>query len=374
MNREVVVDSDGADPAGLDAGNGESGDRLARLRRQLSFGNIGAIYIFIIVVIVFSIWAPDTFPTWTTVKTVINQNAVAGIIALSLVVPLSAGVYDLSIGAVMGLTSIFCAWLMVKHGVAIAPAIALTIALGAVLGGINATLVVIIGIPSFIATLATGSLMTAAIALIAKYEAITGPELSNPSFSHIATLGIIAGIGSAAVIMFAVSIGLWVFQERTASGRRMLATGFNPAAARLTGVHTERLQFIGLMISATVAAIAGVLITSQLQAGSPEVGSPYLLGAFAAAFLGAAQFKGGRFNAWGTLIAVLVLGTGTAGLVLVGAEPWASEMFVGVVLLGSLGLTAYERTRGTRRLISQSRRRNRDRAAAKAVAADAPGT
>jgi len=367
MNSDVVADRDEAAPA-VSGGGEESGDRFARLRQQLGFGNIGAVYIFAVVVIVFSIWAPDTFPTWTTAKTVINQNAVAGIIALSLVVPLSAGVFDLSIGAVMGLTSLFCAWLMVKHGVGLAPAIALTILLGVFLGIVNATLVVVVGIESFIATLATGSLMTAAIALIAKYESITGPALSAHSFSNIATTSVIAGISSAAAIMFAVSIALWVFQERTAAGRRMLATGFNAAAARLTGVRTNRLQFVGLMISATVAAIAGVLITSTLQAGQPEVGQPYLLGAFAAVFLGATQFKGGRFNAWGTLLAVLVLGTGTAGLVLVGAEPWAAEMFVGVVLLGSLGLAAYERARGTRRLVSQSRRRNRKRAAEKSAA------
>src|SRR6201999_2651870 len=140
---------------------GESESRFARVRRQLSFGNIGAIYIFIIVVIVFSIWAPDTFPTWTTVRTVINQNAVAGIIALSLVVPLSAAAFDLSIGSIMGLASIVCAWLLVKKGVPVVPAILLSILVGLLAGLVNCTLVVIIGIESFIATLATGSLMTA---------------------------------------------------------------------------------------------------------------------------------------------------------------------------------------------------------------------
>ena len=86
-----------------------------------------------------------------------------------------------------------------------------------------------------------------------------------------------------------------------------------------------------------------MLLASQVSSGSPDIGPPYLLDAFAAAFLGATQF-GGRFNAWGTVIAVLLLGTGKTGLVLVGAEPWAQSMFSGVVLLAALALTNLERT------------------------------
>ena len=81
------------------------------LKQLLGFGNIGAIYVFVVIVAVFSVWAPDTFPTWTTAKTILNQNAIAGIIALSLVVPLATAAFDLSIGSIMGLASIVCAWL-----------------------------------------------------------------------------------------------------------------------------------------------------------------------------------------------------------------------------------------------------------------------
>ena len=62
---------------------------------------IGVVYVWIAIVVLFSLWAPDTFPTWTTVKSVLNQNAIAGLVALALVVPLSARIFDLSVGSAM---------------------------------------------------------------------------------------------------------------------------------------------------------------------------------------------------------------------------------------------------------------------------------
>jgi ribose transport system permease protein len=152
-------------------------------------------------------------------------------------------------------------------------------------------------------------------------------------------------------------------QGYTVVGRRIYATGFNEGGARLAGIRTNRLQFMSLVVSGLVAGIAGVLLASQVSSGSPDIGPPYLLDAFAAAFLGATQF-GGRFNAWGTVIAVLLLGTGKTGLVLVGAEPWAQSMFSGVVLLSALALTNLERTLESRTWVRARRRRRGEAPAA----------
>ena len=87
---------------------------------------------------------------------------------------------------------------------------------------------------------------------------------------------------------------------------------------------------------------AGFVLASTLSSGSPTAGTAYLLPGFAAAFLGATQLKHGRFNAFGTLIAVLLLGTGTVGLGLANAPQWAADMFVGVVLIASLAMTGIQ--------------------------------
>ena len=98
-----------------------------------------------------------------------------------------------------------------------------------------------------------------------------------------------------------------------------------------------------MIISGGLAGAAGIVLTSTISAGSPTAGTPYLLPAFAAAFLGATQLKHGRFNAGGTLIAVLLLGTGTTGLGLANAPQWSADMFVGIVLIASLAVTGIQR-------------------------------
>lgn len=338
---------------------------MARRRwtRHLGPKNAGVVYVWLLIIVIFSIWAPDTFPTWQTVQTVLNQNAISGLVALALVVPLSARVFDLSVGNAMGLCNVIVAWLLVDQGMPLAPAALLTIGAGVLIGLINATIVIGGRIDSFIGTLATGSLMAAAVTLVSDDQPIIGDEL-NGDFGKIATTDI-GGIAAPVFLMLAVAVGLWYMLNYTVTGRRFYATGFNEAGARLTGIRTKRLRFASLIVSGTVAGVGGVLLASQISSGSPDVGPPYLLDAFAAAFLGATQF-GGRFNAWGTVVAVLLLGTGKTGLVLVGAPVWATSMFSGTVLLVALLLSNFERSQEARSWIS-ARRRRRGVAAADAA-------
>lgn len=315
-------------------------------KKALGFRNIGVIYVWIIIIITFSIWAPDTFPTWATVQSVLNQNAIAGLMALALIVPLSAQIFDLSIGNAMGLCNIIVAWLLVDHGMPMGLAIVLTLLAGILIGLFNATIVIGARIDSFIGTLATGALLAAITAIVCDEQAIVGPALGG-DFSKIATTSVVNGIAVPVFLMLLVAIAVWYLLKYTVTGRRIYATGFNQDGARLTGIKTKRLRYMSLVVSGAVAGIAGVLLASQVSSGSPGIGPPYLLDAFAAAFLGATQF-GGRFNAWGTVVAVLLLGTGKTGLVLVEAPAWAPSMFSGVVLLLALILTNVEQSRDAR--------------------------
>jgi ribose transport system permease protein len=272
---------------------------------------------------------------------------------LALVVPLSARVFDLSVGNAMGLCNVVIAWLLVEQGVSVVPAILLTVLAGVVIGLVNGVIVIGGKIDSFIATLATGSLMAAATTLVSDDQSIFGEQLTG-DFGKIATTDV-GGIALPVFLMLFVAVGLWYLLDYTTTGRRIYATGFNQEGARLTGIRTSRLRFCSLVVSGTVAGVGAVLLTSQVSSGSPDIGPPYLLDAFAAAFLGATQF-GGRFNAWGTVIAVLLLGTGKTGLVLVGAPVWAASMFAGLVLLFALGLTNLEKTSAGRSWIKSRRR------------------
>lgn len=312
----------------------------SRLARGLAFNNIGAVYVWLAIVVVFSIWVPQTFPTIATVKQVLNANAMTAFAALAITIPLAARVFDLSFAYTMTLTGVITAHFLAV-GVPLAPAILLGLGAGVLIGVINAVVVVVLRIDSFIGTLATGSLIQALITMATKGTAIISPKLQG-GFQKIGQTNI-NGITLPVLYVLALALAMWFLLEHTAPGRRLYATGFNAAAAKLAGVRVDRLRFLSLVVSGSLAGAAGLVLASTIGSGDPGAGTAYLLPAFAAAFLGATQLKHGRFNAFGTLIAVLLLGTGTTGLGLANAPQWAADMFVGVVLIASLAVTGIQR-------------------------------
>jgi ribose transport system permease protein len=307
---------------------------------MLAFDKIGAVYVWLAIIVVFSIWVPDTFPNLTTAKQILNANAITGLAALSVTIPLAARVFDLSFALNMTLCGVAVAHFVVD-GVPLLPAIALGVLIGLVVGVINATVVVGMKIDSFIATLATGSLIQALITLVTNDTPISDVKLAG-GFSKIGQTTV-AGITLPVLYVAVVAVAIWYLLEHTATGRRLYAVGFNPDAARLAGVKVARLQFLALVTSGVLAGAAGIVLASILGGGSPTAGTPYLLPGFAAVFLGATQLKNGRFNAGGTLIAVLLLGTGTTGLGLANAPQWSGALFVGIVLIAALTVTGLQR-------------------------------
>lgn len=317
-----------------------------RARRNLRWAalsprNIGAFYVLAIIVVVFSLWVPDTFPTVATFKQVVDSNAITAMAALALIIPLSARTFDLSFAYTMSLSGVTTAHLIVQDHLNVWLAALLGIVAALVIGLINGTVVVVMKIDSFIGTLATGSLVQAFITYFTNDSTINDPKLAG-TFSKIAQNDF---HGFILPVFYALGLAvlLWLFMEYSATGRRLYATGFNPDAARLARIRVDRLRFCSLLASATISGFAGVCLASSLSSGSPTAGTPYLLPAFAAVFVGATQLKNGRFNAWGTVVAVLMIGTGTIGLGLATAPPWAADMFTGVVLLAALGATGLQR-------------------------------
>ena len=318
----------------------EAPGTAARWVSRLAFDKVGAIYVWLAIIAVFSVWVPETFPNLTTAKQIFNANAVTGLAALSVTIPLAARVFDLSFALNMTLCGVAVAHFVVV-GVPLVASVALGVLIGVFVGLINATVVVGMKIDSFIATLATGSLIQALITLVTNDTPISDVKLAG-GFAKIGQTTV-DGITLPVLYVAVVAAGIWYVLEHTATGRRLYAVGFNPDAARLAGVRVARLQFLALMTSGVLAGAAGIVLASILGGGSPTAGTPYLLPGFAAVFLGATQLKNGRFNAGGTLIAVLLLGTGTTGLGLANAPQWSGALFVGIVLIAALTVTGLQR-------------------------------
>jgi ribose transport system permease protein len=315
---------------------------LSRVGHSLAFDRIGAVYVWLAIVVIFSIRAPETFPEIATAKQILNSNAIVGLAALSIIIPLCARIFDLSFASVMTLSGVAVTY-FIHHDIPVVPAVLLALGVGLAVGIGNAVVIVLMRIDSFIGTLATGLVITALVTMITEDASITDARFIG-DFSAIAQTNI-EGITLPVIYCLVVAFAIWYLLEHTATGRRLYATGFNPDAARLAGVRVDRLRFGSLMTSGLLAGATGIILASTLATGDPTAGSPYLLPAFAAAFLGATQLKHGRFNAWGTMIAVLMLGTGITGLGLAADPAWAQDMFVGIVLIASLAVTSLQRRR-----------------------------
>lgn len=334
-----AAEAGGSPPTG--AGFPGSPGWREKLLVGLSPRNIGAVYVLIVICIVFSIWAPQTFPQLATVRQVLDNNAITALAALALIVPLSARTFDLSFAYVMSLSGVTAAHFVVTNNLNVVLALVAGIGAALIIGVINGIVVVVMRIDSFIGTLATGSLVQAFISFVTNDNPITNSKLSG-AFSQMSQ-GSVGGIIYPAFYALAITVALWLFMEYTPTGRRLYATGFNPNAARLANIRVNKLRFCSLLTSAGLAGFAGVMLASSLAAGSPSAGTSYLLPAFATVFVGATVFKQGRFNAWGTIVAVLMLGTGLVGLGLVSAPLWAEDMFTGVVLIAALSANVFQR-------------------------------
>lgn len=311
-------------------------------RRRVSFSNLSVIYILIALVVFFGTWKTDLFLTYDTFSGMLNQNAIQALMALSLVLALSCGVFDLSIGYTMSLTSMTTAYLVSSSFQNLTPtsAIFLSILVALAVGLINATIVVVFKIDSFIGTLATGSIFYSAAVYLTDNVPI------SVGSSTIRDLGRweFAGLGAPVFVVAVVAALLWYVMGHTPVGRSIYATGLGPEAARLAGIRTNGIRFVSLLVSAQLAGIAGILATAKFNQGSAAVGNPYLIQAFAAVFLGATLFRGSLFNAVGTVIAVVLLGTITVGLALAGiVQQWVPYAFQGLILIAALALGGLRR-------------------------------
>lgn len=308
--------------------------------KKLHPRNISVLYLLVIIAVGFAIWVPDTWLVWGTHRFYFNNEAIRAIVALGLIVPLSAGVFDLSIGGVISASAVTTAWAMTNQGLPWPVAVLLGIGIGVAAGGLNGFMIVKIKIDSFIATLGMSSMLAAYSVWLAGGRSIL---VDNEGFKSLTSVAIF-GFKWTFVYLIALALLIWYVIEHTALGRYLFATGGGREAARLAGVQVDRFVVASLLFSSTVAAVGGVLFASNFSSVQASAGPPYLLPAFAAAFFGSTQFKN-RFNVLGTLLAVFVMAAGVKGFQLAGwgNAGWLDELFFGLALVLAVGFSTYRK-------------------------------
>jgi ribose transport system permease protein len=322
-------------------------------KMSLNFGldRFSGIYLFALFLAVFGFWAPTTFWTSSTLHSVASTQAVSGMVALALLVPMVCGQYDLSVGATANFSGIVAILVQLEWHWSVPLAIVFSVFIGLVIGAVNGAVVVILRVNSFIATLAMSSILAAVLIII------TAGNQPNPVITSTwnnLTQEKVAGFQIIVLYLLIMATLLWWFLQYTPAGRYLYAIGGNSEAARLSGLRVNRWSWLSLIMSGGIAGLAGVFYTS-LSGPALSFGATLLLPAFAAVFLGSTQIQASRMNVWGTLVAIYVLATGVEGLQFVSGQQWLQNMFDGVALIVAVALAG-----SRQRSASRAKRRPAD--------------
>jgi len=316
----------------------KAGRQPTRARRSLAatlgMDRFSGLYVWAVLILIFSIWVPSLFDTATNFRIIAGSQAVTAIVAMGLIVPVACGAFDLSIAGTMGMGVCIVVWFQANgHGYLLG--IFAALAFGLLVGLVNSFIVVKLHVDSFIGTLGMSSVLSAGTTWVTG-----GFQVANGISPHFTAIGQkqILGLPLPVYYMVVLALILWWMLEYTPVGRYLYSIGGNTQAARLAGIRVGRITTGAFLISGLVAAFAGVLLAAELGSASPDVGVPYLLPAFSAVFLGATQILPGRVNVLGTLIAIFLLATGVKGLQLAGAPGYINDLFNGVALIIAVAL------------------------------------
>lgn len=305
---------------------------LARFLAHPAAGIVMLLVFYIALLIVFSILSPY-FLSAGNLSTIGTNMAFIGLMAAAGTPLIIGGGLDLSVASVAGLSGVIVA-LVYAAGGGVWLGCILALFAGAGVGLINGGIATGLKLNPLIVTLGTMSIFSG-LSMV-----LTG-GLSKPlfvaGFNWLGS-GRIASVPVPVIIMVLVFVALWFVLSRTPFGRFVYASGGNPEASTLLGVPVERTQIILYVMSGVSGAMAGIILAAMLGAAAPNAAGPHLLTIIAAIILGGTSLFGGRGSVWGTLIAVLILGTLNNGLTLLNVSSFWQDVTRGVVLLLAVGL------------------------------------
>lgn len=288
--------------------------------------------LLLVAIVVFSILS-DNFLTTDNIHTMLRQNSYVIIATLAQFIVLLAGGFDLSIGAITALVSVTTAMSMAgqQSGPGQAMLVGILAGLGVGLGSgmINAIGVGWLKVNPFIMTLATGSIFTGLALNITSGVPVYGmPQ----QFSDLFGFGEWFGVGVSIWIAFIAAVILWAFLKWTLPGRHIYAVGSSAHAARLSGVHEGRIQFLAYSLSGLLAGVGAVLLTARIQTGEANIGASLPLETIAAAVIGGVSLRGGSGRVINAVLGAIFIGLVTNGMNLAHVTSYYQMIVIGVVL------------------------------------------
>lgn len=335
-------------------------ERIPRLSAALratasGISTWGFIAVTVLLIGYFSITEPN-FRTASNVFGMLKFIAPVGIAGLGVTLAMTVGGLDLSVGANAGFAVSIAAWTMVVAGQVGGVALGVVLLSGALIGALNAVLVVYARIPDLLATLATMFMVVGLKLIIVDGKSIssrmtlpdgtTAPGVFTDDFLWF-DRGMIGPVSVPVLLFLLLTALLWFVLDRTRWGRALAAVGSNPQAARLAGIRVEAYRAGAYTGCGVLASIAGLLLAARIGQGDVSAGNSLLLDAVAVALVGVSVLGIGRPNAWGTALGAVLIAVMVTGFSMQGLPYYLQDFGKGVVLLVALLFTFTFRRRTT---------------------------
>lgn len=304
-------------------------------------GRYALIVVWALMALYFYVQVPDTFGTHGTFSSIFGSQQVLVFLAMSALITLAVGEFDLSVASVMGLTATTIPVLAGVHGMNIWLACLIGVGAAVLAGAVNAFFVVVMDVSSFVVTLGTGTLLTGIAQFISGTNIVS---VNSPGLADFATKDV---LGMPVSFYYGIALALFLAYvlSWTPIGRSMVFVGANREVARLAGIRVQRIRFGAYVAGGLLAGLAGLLLVATVGGFDSASSASYLLPALAAVFLGTAVVQPGAFNPIGTMVAIYFLTTGIFGLQLLGYQGWIQNAFYGAGLVVAVTLAKVVRDR-----------------------------
>ncbi|MCR2804151.1 ABC transporter permease [Paenibacillus soyae] len=328
--------------------SGAESTRLSKNAGAVQFLYKYGTLITILLLIVFFGTMTDNFLNYSNIINILRSSSIVTIIAIGLTVSLAVGGFDLSVGSTASIANALVISLFVWHGQSIGVGLLVTVLFCLVVGLVNAFLVINFKIQDMLMTLAT-MFVFQGIALTYTRGASISENMILPS-GDFATGAIPDAFGSLGkepwiiIIMLVIVLLVHIFLTYTKHGRYMYMIGGNAEAAKLSGIAVSKYRLTAYLISAVLAGIGGIILGARVEMAEVNAGSPYLMDAVAAAFIGYSVLGAGKPNALGTLVGAILINILSNGLVMMSVPYYAMDIVKGSVLALALAIT-YIRSR-----------------------------
>lgn len=301
------------------------------------FREYGILLGFLVVVAILAVLEPS-FLTTRNLTNVVRQSSVIGIMAVGMTFVILTGGIDLSVGSVLALTGVVCAYyeqpgaVIEDQRLPLIVVVAGTLLLGALIGTLNGLVITVGKVTPFVVTLGTMSIARGLAHIWTRGEPISG---FGDSFRYIGS-GEIWGV-PVPVILFGLTVLVAAFILRhTTLGRYTYAVGGNEQAVQLSGISVGFYRTAAYTICGLTAALGAIVLTARLNAGESIAGTGYELDVIAAVVIGGTSLMGGRGGVWGTLIGALLIGTINNGMTLLSISAYYQLVVKGVIIVSAV--------------------------------------